>query len=334
MRIEGKRVSMRHINHLAGVLFSLAACTAVASDAPVQAGPGEMIVPAATAAHVPPVPLLWKVSDADNAVYLLGSFHLLKPSDYPVSSDIEAALGSAGRVVFEVTPEELRDPENSRKFLEAAGYGDTRTLSGVLPADMREQLAALLAPRGTSVEQLDGYEPWFVNLMLVMGLAQSEGFSPEQGLDQYLMARAAAAGKPTAGLESMETQLAALETSPMPEQIKGLADFLDRSAEMPRMLADMHRAWREADADGLEALAAAEMRDNTPVTYQTVIVDRNNAWTPQLQAMLDGADTSDTLVVVGALHLVGEDSVVEALRARGYTVERICSACGPGPVAR
>src|SRR5690606_17061724 len=34
-----------------------------------------------------PVPLLWKVSDDDNALYLLGSFHLLKPEDYPLSRD-------------------------------------------------------------------------------------------------------------------------------------------------------------------------------------------------------------------------------------------------------
>ena len=33
------------------------------------------------ATPAPPVPLLWKVSDADKSVYLLGSFHLLKPSD-------------------------------------------------------------------------------------------------------------------------------------------------------------------------------------------------------------------------------------------------------------
>ena len=36
-------------------------------------------------------PLLWKVSDADNAVYLLGSFHLLKDTDYPLPAEIERA---------------------------------------------------------------------------------------------------------------------------------------------------------------------------------------------------------------------------------------------------
>jgi uncharacterized protein YbaP (TraB family) len=36
-------------------------------------------------ANAPPRPLLWKVSDQDNDLYLLGSFHALKPSDYPVA---------------------------------------------------------------------------------------------------------------------------------------------------------------------------------------------------------------------------------------------------------
>ena len=40
-------------------------------------------------------PPLWKVSDKDNSLYLLGSFHLLKSSDYPLSQDVEAAFEDA-----------------------------------------------------------------------------------------------------------------------------------------------------------------------------------------------------------------------------------------------
>ena len=48
---------------------------------------------------------------------------------------------------------------------------------------------------------------------------------------------------------------------------------------------------------------------------------------PLLEARL-AAPEGDTLALVGALHLLGEDGVVEKLRAKGYAVERICSACG------
>ena len=121
--------------------------------------------------------------------------------------------------------------------------------------------------------------------------------------------------------------LVPLDGSPMAEQIAGLADFLDQPQDMPAMLGDMHAAWRRGDIEQLEALTAADMRENTPETYRKVVVDRNDAWTPKLRAMLDGADTTDTLVVVGALHLLGDDGVLEKLRAQGYSVERICSAC-------
>lgn len=281
---------------------------------------------AAAAVNAPPVPLLWKVSDGDNAVYLLGSFHLLKPGDYPVSADIDAAFAVATRVVFEVTPEQLSDPANAQRILDTASYGDTRTLRTVLPPGLHEKLTLMLVPRGGSTAPLDAYKPWFVNLSLVLGLSQALGFSADRGLDLHLMQRAAAAGKPTAGLESMEVQLRALDAAPIGEQIAALADFLDRPQAMPGLLADLHGAWRAGDVDRLDALTRAQMRQHTPETYRILNVERNDAWMPQLRAMLDGSST-DVLVVVGALHLLGDDGVVEKLQANGYRVERVCSAC-------
>jgi hypothetical protein len=49
------------------------------------------------------VPLLWKVSDANNSVYLLGSFHMLRADDYPLSKDVDAALADSESVLFETS---------------------------------------------------------------------------------------------------------------------------------------------------------------------------------------------------------------------------------------
>ena len=273
--------------------------------APVRPPAVRPAIPAATqprtrAAKVPPVPLMWKVSDADNSIYLLGSFHLLKRDDYPLSKDIDVAFTAADRLVFEVPPAEMHDPATARKALAHAGYGDARTLSQVLPAATRTRFNALLAKRGSSIAQFDAFEPWFVNLTLVVGLSQSLGFRSEDGLDQHLMRRAAAAGKPTSGLESVDEQLQALDRTPMSEQIASLDEFVGDPDKMPGMLDDLHRAWRQGDAPRLEALTRDEMLAKTPGTYRLLNVVRNEAWLPKL-------------------------------RAKGYQVERVCDACDSKP---
>ncbi|MBU8974899.1 MULTISPECIES: TraB/GumN family protein [unclassified Lysobacter] len=315
------------------LLLSLAAAAGLMSvalaveqaHAPAPAAPAQ--VAAAAPAATPPVPLLWKVSDRDNAVYLLGSFHLLRESDYPLSGDIDQAFAASDKVVFEVPPEQMLDPSIAQRFLAAAGYADGRTLSQVLPAAMREKFNRILAQRGSSIAQFDGYEPWFVNLSLMLGISQQMGFRPDKGLDQTLIQQALASGKATGGLESLDTQLNVLDSTPMAEQVTSLKEFLDKPTEMPGMLEDLHGAWRAGDIARLDKLAREEMRDKTPQTYRIVNVQRNDAWVPQIQQMLDGQKKGETLVVVGALHLLGEDGVIEKLRAKGYTVERVCSVC-------
>lgn len=309
---------------------AMSAAAAGDDTSTVPSTPGASADPQGT----PPVPLLWKVSDANNSLYLLGSLHLLKPADYPLSADVDQAFATAERVVFEVSMAELREPATAQKFATAATFADERRLSTVLPPLLREKLDRLLARQGgASVAMLDALEPWYVNLSLTLGMAQREGFVADIGLDQHLAQRAADAGKPTGALETIDFQLDALDGAPLNEQVDGLVEFVDRFDEMPGVLGELHAAWREGDVVRLERLTREEMQSKAPESYRIMNVARNDAWVPKLQAMLDGK-RDDVLVVVGALHLLGQDGVVEKLRAKGYEVTRVCTACdavaGPG----
>src|SRR5690606_28179860 len=81
-----------------------------------------------TAGDKAPVPLMWKVSDQDSSLYLLGSFHLLRPEDYPLSRDVDVALADAEKVVFEIPPEELGSPMLGMQMGQAALRTDGTTL--------------------------------------------------------------------------------------------------------------------------------------------------------------------------------------------------------------
>lgn len=300
--------------------FALAAAVAMA---PALAEPAS-----APKKRAGTVPLLWKVSDADSSVYLLGSFHLLKPDDYPLPREVEAAFADAERVVFEISPADLADPSIAQQTLAAARYNDGGTLSAVLTPQQREKFSALLAARGASLAQFDAFEPWFVNLTLVMGLSSSMGFSAEHGLDQHVMRRAAEAGKPVSGLETVAVQMRALDSTPMSEQVRALADFVDRPEEARAMLGQLHDAWRRGDVVQLDRLTRVEMQRETPQSYRIINVERNRAWLPQVRKLLAHRQ-DDALVVVGAMHLLGPDGLVEQLRKQGHRVERICEACRP-----
>lgn len=71
----------------------------------------------------------------------------------------------------------------------------------------------------------------------------------------------------------------------------------------------------------------AEMVAKTPETYRLLVVERNRNWMPQLVRRLADEHKDNTLVVVGAMHLLGSDGLVEQLRAKGYKVERVCDGC-------
>ena len=286
------------------------------------AGPATDAAPAPTKR-----PLLWKVSDADNSVYLLGSFHLLKEADYPLPAEVDRAFEDAEALVFEVDPQAMTSPDSIALMQKYMAYEEGKRLSTVLPKATLDKLETMVSAGGGSVAAMDASEPWAVTLGLVMGVTQSMGFRPDLGMDRHLMERAAKSGKPTAGLETVEDQFRAMDSVPYAEQARGLDEFLDNPRKLVQQMGDMHAWWRNGDVARLDAEMRVEMARETPETYRLLNVDRNQAWLPQVEKRLTGSKADDTLVVVGALHLLGEDGLVEQLRAKGYAVERVCDTC-------
>lgn len=271
----------------------------------------------------PARPLLWKVSDADNSIYLLGSFHFLKPTDYPLADSTYAALEDAERVVFELSPAEMGDPALGRKMATAALRTDGKTLQQSLPQATWNELSAYAARRNLPISDFQPFEAWFVSLRVGVNEMMAMGLDPDMGLDKHFAERAVAAGKPVMGLETGEQQIALFDGMDPGQQLQALQDTLSELPGIEAEIDQMHALWRAGDGDGLFAASGADMKANYPALYQRVNVGRNQDWLPRLSGLLDHSTGDDALVVVGAMHLVGEDGVVAMLEAKGYTVERL-----------
>lgn len=314
--------------HIAVFLAAAATTTALLGAAHLWAAKR------ATSASGPPVPLLWKVSDADNSLYLLGSFHLLKREDYPLSADIDAAFEDAEEVVFELSPEELASPDLPRAMARAGTLPAGETLDGrVSPAAARAMKrwidgnGAALSALGFDAATFQRFEPWYAGLLISLTEMNKLGLDHALGLDQHFSERAVASGKPTAGLERAAEQIAFFDGMSAAEQLQFLDEALAAADEGGADTLKMHADWRKGDADALWREMASELRRDYPDLYRRINVARNDAWLPKLETRLKRGGADDTLVVVGALHLLGDDGVVEKLRAKGYEVVRVCGVC-------
>lgn len=271
-----------------------------------------------------PRPLLWKVSDADNSLYLMGSFHLLREGDYPLAASTDLAFEDAESVVFELSPAEMNDPALGRKMGAAARREDGKRLQDTLSPETWGQLQAWSARRGVPVENLQGFEAWFVSLTVSLVEMQMLGLDPALGLDRHFARRAVEAGKPTQGLETGDQQIALFDGLEPRLQQQSLEDVLQDAEKMEENINRLHDLWRRGDDAGMEAETNQRMRDEYPELYKRINRDRNLAWLPVLQQRLDeGGKDEDVLVVVGALHLLGDDGLVKLLDEAGYTVERL-----------
>lgn len=312
------------------LLIGLLAAVAVS----VAASAADRARPAATKAAVPPVPLMWKVSDADNDLYLLGSFHMLRAGDYPLSKDVDNAFDDAEALVFELSPEELLSPQLGTAMGQAALRIDGKPLNSELSKATIARLDTWTAANGKELQTmglpaqaLQMFEPWFVGLMISITEMNKQGLDPKLGLDMHLIGRANKASKPTSGLEKGSEQIAVFDGMSKTEQLQFLDESLSEAVDAKAEIEKLHSAWRRGDQNALWNGMAADMRREYPQLYRRVNVARNDAWVPKLQRMLDAETEDDTMIVVGALHLLGDDGVVEKLRAKGYKVDRVCSAC-------
>lgn len=305
------------------LMLALALPAAVAAS-PEQEGAG---ADAGVQAAEAWTPMLWEVrGEGQSRVLLLGAIHMLQASDYPLPADVRSAYTQADRLVFELPPEQMQSTQLAKAMLHAGVRRSGRLQDELSPVQWKA-LSTWAGQRAMPLERLQMLKPWFVALNISLQEMAASGMQAELGLDQHLMQRGLRDGKSMLGLEDGLAQIALFDDMGAVEQQQMLAEALDDAsgdgARRQRLLA----AWRSGELDAFWAQAGEPLKSTYPALYQTINVQRNQAWLAQLpQWLADGHGT--TLVVVGALHLVGSDGLVEQLQARGYRVERICTSAG------
>ena len=265
--------------------------------------------------------ILWSVRGAHNTVYLFGSIHVLRPGDVGLPPAAAAAYDDAEHVIMEIDMDDpsVSDPIAITSLMQqSALLPPEQSLRTVLGSDY-PAIAERSEAAGLDLAIMDRFAPWFVALLLLQIEITERGFDAAHGIEQQVTELAAADGKPITGLETPAEQFAILGGLSLPDQKRFLLMTLEESEQAEAQLDELLDAWRRGDTAALARALSDEFED-FPQLYRPLTEDRNRAWAAELEDLLD--DRDDYLVVVGALHLVGRNSVVDLLRQRGHSVRQ------------
>lgn len=263
---------------------------------------------------------VWAVSDGDRTVYLGGTVHLLRASDYPLPDEFEQAYAAADELYFEVDINAMNDLSTQAQMLQQLTYSDERTLRSVLSDEAYTALQEYTDEVGLPIMMMQKFKPGMVVTTLQVLEFQKLGFTP-QGVDSYFNTRAMGDAKSLGALETIAEQIGFLAAMGEGNESEFILVSLEDLNEINDTMEAMIAAWREGDADRLAELFVAEMKEQAPEVYDSLLRQRNLNWLPEIESMFADEDTE--FVLVGAAHLVGEDGLLSMLRARGYEVSQL-----------
>ena len=261
-------------------------------------------------------PPIWVARDADSEIVLFGSIHVLPPQLEWRTAALEAALGKADDIWFELPVDPQTEQETARIAAAKGLLPFGQSLFALLPPKDSKRLIQMADDLGVDKVALDRMKPWLAEVALAGAIYRRDGASSEGGVEAVV----SAAVPPNVSRKAFETpdqQLSLFDGSTMADQIASLRETMDEIETQPDTFQDLVRAWSLGDTKGLERETAA-LRRASPALYRRLISERNAAWVTTLAERLQGHGR--TVVIVGVGHLVGHDGVPARLRALGYSV--------------
>jgi len=257
---------------------------------------------------------LWELHGKHNTVYLLGSIHVLRPSDYPLPAVVQDAYRNAASLVMEINLADIDAEQIQAQMLASALLPEGKSLPQVMGQSRYARAQSLTRDLGFELSTFDLFAPWFTaEAISQLQLAQI-GFEPQAGVEMHFLDLARADGKTVSGLETVHDQIALFESMSMDAQVQYLMSSLEQARDLPKEVDGMVHAWQRGDTNWLEAQMKSEL-GNDPAVYQSLVIARNRKWIARIEALL--ADDKNYLVIVGTAHLVGRDSVIDLLKRNG-----------------
>ena len=281
--------------------------------------------------------LLWKATNGDNTLYLLGTIHLDRDNVYPLHKSVRDAIQASEEVIFEL---DLNDQEGAALLQSMQTYQDGTTLADHISPELYQRVQAAAATIGKDSNALDAYKPWaLASLFSTLAMQDDSTSSNAMAIDSYVNAAAVNAGKTIGAVETYAFQGGIFDglspeyqESYLDSTLAGFEATLSGAATSPEidealqaqeeMLSAMFAAWKDRDPEAFSKVYdKAAIINSTDELNSKLFTQRDPGMIKAAAEYLETEGSHTYFMAVGAGHMVDPGGIVSGLRELGYTVE-------------
>jgi uncharacterized protein len=192
----------------------------------------------------------------------------------------------------------------------------------VVPDDLEAKLRAHPLVAMVPPEFIEGLQPWVVTSLIGKSVCEAKRAATNFTLDQSLVFQAQLSNVPVLGLETISEQLHVFADFSIEDEVKMMLDALSPQVPHEDVLATLINLYQQRRVT--VALLLARKYGNSAglghlnERFTTALLGKRNVNMAKRAAPL--IDKGQAFIAVGALHLAGDDGVVELLRKAGYQV--------------
>ncbi|PWI35154.1 TraB/GumN family protein [Vibrio albus] len=256
-------------------------------------------------------PLYWKAEKGAHELLIFGSIHMGTPDMYPLPETIIDHLHHSQALITEINLSDVADPQF---------YTTTEMTRDILNEQQKKRLSDIADELSLPVPMLLDRPSWQSALALQITQFVQLGFSPDYGIDQHLTNLALGKDISILGLETAGYQLQLFSQDNRTGRVL-LIDTLNHWERNKKINRCLLETWKAGNSHQLLQLAD-ESEIETELT-ERFIYTRNQNWAEKLDDPAFLTKPGKYTVAVGAMHLVGPQNLIDLLRKKGFSINRL-----------
>lgn len=265
--------------------------------------------------------LLYEISGGglEKSSYLFGTHHMVPVETATKIDGVFRAFNDCSAVIGEFVDD---NPEEMQRQILASSKME-ESIFKLLTSEEKELIdSALQAELGLTLANVQYMRPNMIAMIYEMTVRERvlKSKAGDMAMDSYFQVAGSELGKMVYGLETVDDQLKMLLRSIAVErQAEILIETIRNTDDIITENAKLDSLYVQGYLEGLYDMLI-EAEDMTEAEKFLLVDERNHDWLPKIEKHIK---QEPCFIAVGALHLPGNDGLINLLRKAGYKVKAI-----------